>query len=160
MQPASPLSRRDGFFISTDPSLIDLDAVHAYLSHSYWAHGIPKDLVRRSIAGSMAFGVYEDPGAAEKPRQIGFARVISDRATFAYIGDVYILEEFRGRGLGKWLVEVIVAHPDLQGLRRWMLMTRDAHGLYARYGFVPAARPDRVMERTDSEVYTRGTRAG
>ncbi|MEK9162943.1 MAG: GNAT family N-acetyltransferase, partial [Chloroflexota bacterium] len=121
--------RKDNFLISTDPSKIDLDAVHAYLVRSYWAEGIPREVVERSVKWSLCFGVYDDA------KQIGFARVITDRATYAYIGDVYILEEYRGKGLSKWLMACIKAHPDLQSLRRWALATRDAHGLYKQFGF-------------------------
>ena len=118
--------RRGEFSISTDPADFDISAIHAYLSTSYWAAGIPKETVARSIANSLCFGVFNGDA------QIGFARVITDRATFAYVGDVYILDAFQGRGLGTWLMQTIIAHPDLQGLRRWSLVTRDAHGLYAR----------------------------
>ncbi|MEO8032356.1 MAG: GNAT family N-acetyltransferase [Gemmatimonadota bacterium] len=132
--------QRDSYTISTDPSRIDLKAVHGYLSGSYWAEAIPIELVARSIAGSLAFGIYHGDG------QVGFARVISDKATFAYVADVYVLESHRGQGLSKWLMEAIGSHPDLQGLRRWMLATRDAHGLYAQFGFTPVARPESLME--------------
>jgi GNAT superfamily N-acetyltransferase len=130
-----------GFLISDDPARIDARAAHAYLSRSYWAEGIPFQTVERSIRHSMPFGVYEPGGA-----MVGFARVITDRATFAYIGDVYILEEHRKRGLSKALMRCILSHPDLQGLRRWMLMTRDAHGLYRQFGFENPAKPQNVME--------------
>jgi GNAT superfamily N-acetyltransferase len=126
--------------ISTDPAELDIDVVHGYLTTSYWATGISRDLVERSIAGSIPFGVFEDG------RQVGFARVISDRATFAYVADVFVVPEAQGRGLGRWLVETIVQHPELQGLRRWTLFTADAHGLYGKVGFVPARRPERLME--------------
>jgi GNAT superfamily N-acetyltransferase len=135
--------------ISTDPARLDLDAVHAFLTTSYWAGGIPRDLVERSIRHSLPFGLFE--GAT----QIGFARVISDRATFAYIADVFILESHRGRGLGRWLMECIRCHPDLQGLRRWILGTRDAHGLYRQVGFRPLGDPAIYMEILDREVYSR-----
>jgi len=138
---------RDNFLISTDPSKIDLDAVHAYLVRSYWAEGIPREIVERSIKGSLCFGVYD--GA----KQIGFARVISDRATYAYIGDVYILEEYRRKGLSKWLMSCIKAHPELQGLRRWALATRDAHGLYKQFGFTEVKAPERWMEITNPGIY-------
>ncbi|HYE03575.1 MAG TPA: GNAT family N-acetyltransferase, partial [Phycisphaerales bacterium] len=128
---------------------LDLEAVHAYLSRSYWAAGVPIEVVRRAAAHSLCFGVYHADG------QVGFARVITDRATFAYLSDVFVLEAYRGRGLSKWLVETILAHPDLRGLRRFCLLTRDAHGLYARYGFRPLADPRRYMERWDPDVYKR-----
>jgi GNAT superfamily N-acetyltransferase len=130
----------DAIEISTDPARLDPDAIHAYLSRSYWAAGIPREIVARSIAHSLCFGVY-DGG-----RQVGFARVVTDRATYAYLADVYILESHRGRGLGVRLVEQVMAHPDLQGLRRWGLVTQDAHGLYRRFGFEPLAHPERYME--------------
>ncbi len=148
-------ARRGEFLISTDPGLIDLEAVHAFLSAAYWCKGIPRDTLARGIKGSIAFGVYDtgpEPHAAAK--QVGFARVLTDRATFAYLADVFIVEGYRGRGLSAWLIEVILAHPDLQGLRRFCLLTRDAHGLYARFGFKPMADPGRYMER-DPEVYSR-----
>jgi GNAT superfamily N-acetyltransferase len=135
------------FEISTDPARINVEAVHEFLTNSYWAKGIPMETVRRSIEHSICFGMYFAQD------QIGFARVISDRATFAYLADVFILPAYRGRGLSKWLMECIVAHPDLQGLRRWMLATRDAHKLYANYGFAPVQKPDRWMERHDPDVY-------
>lgn len=157
-------ARRDGFLISTDRWLIDIDAVHAALSRMYWSVGIPREVVERGINHSIAFGVYDTTHARAsepaKPEQIGLARVISDCATFAYLSDVYILESHRGRGLSKWLVEVILAHRDLQGLRRFCLLTRDAHSLYARYGFQPIADPSRYMEIIVPDIYTRGTVGG
>jgi len=149
--PAPPLRwSRDGFTVDTDPARVDLDVVHAFLSTCYWAEGVPRDVVARSLEGSLNFGVYAADGA-----QVGFARAVTDRATFAYLADVFVLEAWRGRGLSKWLVECVVAHPDLQGLRRWVLLTRDAHGLYRRYGFTEIASPDRWMHRWDPEVYRR-----
>ncbi len=136
-----PDYHRDGFTISTDPDRLDLDAIHGYLSRSYWAEGVPREVVARSIRHALCFGLYREA------EQIGFARVVTDRATFAYLADVFVLEAYRGRGLSKWLMECIIIHPDLQGLRRWMLATQDAHGLYAQYGFAPLAHPDRFMER-------------
>jgi GNAT superfamily N-acetyltransferase len=136
--------RRDGYLISTDASMLDLEVVHAYLSRSYWAAGVPEDVVRRSIENSLCFGVYRGE------EQAGFARVVTDRATFAYLADVFVLEEHRRQGIGKWLVEVILSHPELQGLRRWMLATRDAHDLYRRYAFTELARPGIFMERKDA----------
>ncbi len=132
--------QRGAHRISTDPAHLDLDVIHGFLSTSYWAPGVSRDLVRRSIEGSIPFGVYE--GAS----QVGFARVITDRATFAYVHDVFIVPERRGIGLGTWLMECVLAHPELQGLRRWALSTRDAHGLYARFGFAAPTRPERLME--------------
>jgi GNAT superfamily N-acetyltransferase len=131
---------RDEFRISTDPALLDLETIRAFLSASYWAPNVPEAVVRRSIEHSLAFGVYH------AARQIGFARVISDHATFAYVSDVFIIPEYRSRKLGVWLIDVIMSHPDLQGLRRWMLATRDAHALYAKAGFTPLRDPSRWME--------------
>ncbi|HYO63532.1 MAG TPA: GNAT family N-acetyltransferase [Pyrinomonadaceae bacterium] len=136
--------QRGEYVISTDKSRLDFGAIHEFLAtHSYWAVGRPAEVVRRSVENSLAFGLYS--GA----RQVGFARVITDYATFAWVADVFVLEEFRGRGLSKWLMETVLAHPGLQGLRRWVLATKDAHGLYARFGFEPLRRPERWMERHD-----------
>jgi GNAT superfamily N-acetyltransferase len=148
---------RDDYTITTDPERLDVDVIHRFLhDESYWAKGIPRDRVERSIAGSICFGLYSAPAPAREPReQVGYARVVSDRATFAYLCDVFVLQAHRGRGLGKWLIEVVSAHPDLQGLRRWLLGTKDAHALYAQHGFTPLASPARFMERHDAEVYTR-----
>jgi GNAT superfamily N-acetyltransferase len=137
--------------ISTDPERLDLDTIHGFLVRSYWAEGVPRDLVARSLEHSLCFGLYE--GA----RQIGLARVVTDRATFAFLADVFVLEAFRGQALGKWLVETVAAAPELQGLRRWMLFTHDAHGLYRRVGFTPLAHPERAMEKLDPDVYRRRT---
>ena len=148
--------RERGYLITTDPGRLDLDAIHAYLVRSYWSEGIPKSLVARSIAGSLCFGLYSEAngtGGTEGSAQVGFARVISDRATFAYLCDVYVLEEHRGQGLGRWLVETLLAHPELGGLRRFALATRDAHELYARYGFTPLARPQTFMEIARPGLY-------
>ena len=126
--------------ISTDPSRLQLESIHAYLTRSYWSPGIPKDVVARGIANSMCFGIYQGES------QVGFARVITDKSSFAYLADVYVLEEHRGQGLSKRLVGEILAHPELQGLRRVLLATADAHGLYAQCGFKGLAAPDRMME--------------
>jgi GNAT superfamily N-acetyltransferase len=139
--------RKGDLLISTDRSRLDVDVIHAFLTGCYWAKGIPKDTVIRSIENSLCFGLYCDG------QQAGFARVVSDYATYAYIGDVFLLETYRGRGLAKWLMECIVSYPSLQGLRRWTLATRDAHPLYAQFGFTPLRAPDRWMERHDSNVY-------
>ncbi len=135
------------FEISTDRARLDLGVVHGFLSNSYWAKGIPLETVQRSIENSLCFGIHHSG------RQIGFARVITDHATFAYLADVFVAPAYRGRGLSKWLVECILQHPDLQGLRRWMLATQDAHGLYARYGFMPLKSPERWMEIHWPDVY-------
>ncbi len=140
--------RRGEFVISTDRARIDLDMVYRFLTHCYWAKGIPREVVERSIKHSLCFGVYDG-----SDRQAGFARVISDFATIAYVGDVFVLDTHRGRGLGKWLMESITQHPALQNLRRWILTTRDAHGLYARVGFTPVKSPERFMELHRPDIY-------
>ena len=142
--------QRGDFLISTDKSRLDIDAVHAFLSCSFWAQGIPREIVARSVEGSLCFGIYEGKN------QIGLGRVISDFATYAYLGDVYVLEEYRGQGLSKWLMECIMGHPDLQGLRRWCLSTRDAHGLYRKFGFELTAYPECMMEILDFDIYEHG----
>jgi len=167
--------RRGQFLISTDPGLIDLDLVHGLLRTAYWCRDIPRQTVLRGIEHSLTFGVYDtgvplDEAMADGPaapahdptatvRQVGFARVITDRATFAYLADVFIVDAYRGRGLSAWLVQTILAHPDLQGLRRFCLLTRDAHGLYAKFGFKPMPDASRYMERWDPEVYSRAAGA-
>jgi GNAT superfamily N-acetyltransferase len=140
---------RGDFVISTDKARLDRALVRRFLSGSYWASGIPREIVDRSIDNSLCFGVYEGT------EQVGFARVITDFATFAYIGDVFIVETRRGEGLGVWLMKVIMAYPDLRNLRRWMLVTRDAHGLYRKLGFTELAHPERVMEIVVPDVYGR-----
>ena len=139
------------YIVSTDRTRFDVAAIHAFLTRSYWSPGIPLATVERAIAHSLAFGVFDGV------EQVGFARVVTDRATFAYLSDVYILEEHRGNGLGRRLIETILEHEDLQGLRRFMLATRDAHALYAGFGFKPLAAPDRMMEIHDPHAYARGT---
>jgi GNAT superfamily N-acetyltransferase len=141
--------RRNGFTISTDPEKLDPGMIHEFLAASYWAKGIPREVVDRSIEGALCFGLFEDG------RQVGFARVITDLATFAYLADVFVLESHRGHGLATWLMESILAHPRLQGLRRWMLVTRDAHPLYRKVGFRDLAHPERIMERTSPGIYER-----
>ena len=141
-------SRRGEFVISTDRARLDLDAIHGFLTNCYWAKGIPRNAVERSIKHSLCFGIYDGTGA-----QVGFARVISDFATIAYLGDVFVLESHRGRGLSKWMMECITQHPLLQGLRRWILLTRDAHGLYEKFGFTPLKAPERYMELHRTDIY-------
>jgi GNAT superfamily N-acetyltransferase len=131
-----------GYDISTDPERLDLDAIHGFLHTAYWSPGVTRDVVERSIAHSLPFGLYAPGGT-----QAGFARVVTDRSVFAYLGDVFVLPDHRGRGLGVWLVETVLAHPDLQGLRRFHLATWDAHSLYERFGF-RASDPSRMMDRT------------
>ena len=139
---------RDGFAISTDRSRLQFDTIQRFLEdESYWAAKRTPEQTRTAIANSICFGVYDGD------EQIGFARVVSDLATFAYLGDVFILDAYRGRGIGKWLMEAVVDHPDLQGLRRWVLATRDAHGLYEQYGFTQLHYPERWMERAASDAY-------
>jgi GNAT superfamily N-acetyltransferase len=142
--------RRDGFTISTDRARLDRDAVYRYLrDESYWSAGIAREVFERSVAGALAFGLYDDGG-----RQIGFARVVSDGATLAWLSDVYVLAAYRGKGLGRWLITSVMAHPELQGLRRWMLSTRDAHALYAEYGFA-TVEPEHLMTRFDPGAHKR-----
>lgn len=142
--------QRDGFLISNERSRLDLDVIHGYLStESYWSAGIPREVVEKAVQNSLPFGVYD----TRTHQQIGFARLVTDYATFAYLADVFILAEYRGQGLSKWLMACIRSHPDVQGLRRMLLATRDAHGLYQQYGFKPLAIPDRWMEIHDPEVY-------
>ena len=132
--------------MSTDPARLDIGAIHGYLKDSYWARGIPREIVERSLRNSLGFGVYRGD------ELVGFARVVTDLATFAYIGDVFVLEAYRGRGLSKWLMECMVEHPDLKDLRRWHLVTRDAQGLYAKFGF--AEQPSgKHMERLRQNPY-------
>jgi len=136
-----------GLTITTDASRFDLETIHGFLAGSYWAAGIPREVVARAIANSLCFGAFDGHS------QVGFARVITDRATFAYVSDVFVLESYRGRGVGKRLMAAITSHPELQGLRRWTLFTRDAHGLYQQYGFREPRHPERLMERLDACPY-------
>ena len=138
---------KDRFCVSTENEKMDIDLIHSFLSKSYWAKGISKEIIRRSIEGALCFGVFEND------KQVGFARMITDRATFAYLADVFIIDECRGLGLSKWLIEVILAHPDLQGLRRMMLATRDAHELYKKFGFTQLNNVDRWMHIHYPDVY-------
>lgn len=143
--------RFPGFSISTDPTRLDLAVIHGFLVQSYWSAGIPEATVRRAMANSLCFGVFDGD------RQVGFARVVTDRATFGYLADAFVLPDHRGRGLSKWLVAVVLDHPDLQGLRRLLLATRDAHGLYTQLGFKPVAVPGNFMDRHDPDVYRRAS---
>ena len=138
---------KNHFTITTAQEKLDVEFIHAFLTRSYWAEGIPRDVIKRSIEGALCFGLFENI------RQIGFARMITDKATFAYLADVFIIEEYRGRGLSKWLMEVIMSHPSLQGLRRMMLATRDAHGLYEKFGFTALQNVDRWMQKHDPDIY-------
>jgi GNAT superfamily N-acetyltransferase len=145
--PSQPLP--EGYSLSAAPGDQQPERVHAYLTRSYWSEGIPLDLVRKAMEHSLCVGVFH--GGV----QVGLARVVTDRATFAYLCDVYVLEEHRGKGLASRLMEAVAAHPDLQGLRRFALITRDAHGLYEKFGFKPLARPAGWMELTRADVYKR-----
>jgi GNAT superfamily N-acetyltransferase len=147
-------NRRGEFLLSTDPERLDLNLIHGFLTECYWAKGIPREVVARSIQNSLCFGVYAHG------KQVGFARVISDFATYAYIGDVFVLESFRGHGLGKWMMESIMQHPRLQGLRRWSLATKDAHDLYAKFGFMRPKWPEIYMEIYHADVYQSDEVAG
>ncbi|MBS1598208.1 MAG: GNAT family N-acetyltransferase [Bacteroidetes bacterium] len=143
------LAQKDNFFISTDESALDIQYIHGFISQSYWAAGIPLETLQRSIKGSLCFGLYDDE------KQIGFARVVSDKATFGYLADVFVDEKYRGKGLGAWMMSVIMSHPDLQGFRNWMLGTRDAHELYKKFGFTQLDQPERIMRKNDPDVYKR-----
>jgi GNAT superfamily N-acetyltransferase len=135
--------------VSTEPARLDLDLIHGFLAESYWAKGIPRATLERALRGSLCFGAFDGQS------QVGFARAITDGATFAYVADVFVVPEARGRGVGKALIASMRAHPELQGLRRWLLVTRDAHGLYAQHGFTALAAPERFMESVDPDVYAR-----
>ena len=140
----------DGYEISTDPARLDCRAIHAYLTRSYWSPGIPLEIVERAARHSLCFGLYEHAGA-----QVGFTRVVTDHATFAYLCDVYVLEAHRGRGLSKWMMREVMAHPAVAGARRVMLATRDAHGLYAQAGFIAAGAAGNLMEIVRPDLYLR-----
>ncbi len=139
----------NGYEISTDRERLDLDVIHGFLREAYWSPGVPRDVVERSFAHSLCFGLYAPDGA-----QAGFARAVTDRATFAWIADVFVLPAHRGQGLATWLMRTLLDHPDLQELRRTVLATQDAHGLYAALGFGPLARPERWMERPGVRPFT------
>lgn len=138
---------RGEYLITTDRSRLDVDLIHNFLStQTYWAVGRGIEVVQRTIDNSLCFGIYRET------EQVGFARVVTDFATFAWLADVFVVPEHRGRGLAKWLMEVILAHPELQGFRRWVLATKDAHSLYKQFGFIPLHRPERWMERPDPNM--------
>ena len=159
--------RRGEFLVSTDQARLDRGVIYDFLTNCYWAKGIPREVVERSIEHALCFGIYdesraESPLLAKSARNgaphvraplVGFARVISDFATIAYLGDVFVLESHRGRGLSKWMMECILAHPALQNLRRWILLTSDAHELYKKFGFTALKSPDRYMELHRLDVY-------
>ena len=142
-------ARQGPFLVSDDRTRLDLGVIHGFLRTAYWSTDVPPDVVARAIEGSLCFGLFEHE------RQVGFARTITDRATYAYLADVFVLPSHRGRGLGRWLMECVMAHPDLRGLRRFTLVTRDAHELYRTFGFEALSNPDRYMERFAPDVYAR-----
>ena len=139
--------KRNNFTVSCDAERLDLSVVRSFLAESYWANGIPIDVVEKSIRHSLNFGLFY------VSQQIGFARVISDYATFAYLGDVFVIPEYRGSGLGKWLMKCVVEHPELQSMRRWLLGTKDAHELYRQFGFTELRNPNFLMEIHDPDIY-------
>jgi N-acetylglutamate synthase-like GNAT family acetyltransferase len=141
--------RRGDYVISTDKARLNLEVIHHFLTTSYWAQDISLERVKRALEHSLTFGIYREN------QQVGFARLVTDYATFAYLDDVFILEPFRGQGLSTWLLDVIRTHPDVQGLKRWLLLTRDAHGLYQKTGFTALQRPERFMEVLDPDAYTK-----
>jgi GNAT superfamily N-acetyltransferase len=137
------------FTITDNREDLDIETIHNFLCESYWAKNIPRSIVEKAVSNSLCFGLYH------YSKQVGFGRTVTDRATFAYLGDVFVVSAYRGRGLGKWLVSCVLGHPELQGLRRWLLATLDAHGLYEQKGFVALRQPDRFMEINDPEIYQR-----
>ena len=138
---------KDDYLISTDKSKLQIDVIHNFLKNAYWSKNKPRDLIEKSIAGSLCYGIYH------KNRQVGFGRVITDYATFGYLADIFIIEEYRGKGLSKWLMECILSNPELQSLRGWLLRTSDAHGLYEKFGFKVVAEPEKLMELRLKSVY-------
>jgi GNAT superfamily N-acetyltransferase len=134
------LVTKDDYEIDDDAARLDLDVIHGFLTTSYWAEGVPRDVVERSVASSLNLGLYHDGS------QVGLTRAVTDRATFAWVGDVFVLPGHRGRGLAHWMMETLLAHPDLAGVRRFVLVTSDAHRVYADCGFTPLAEPGRYME--------------
>jgi GNAT superfamily N-acetyltransferase len=147
----SDVWRQGDYEISDDPARLQMDVVHGFLRTAYWSRGVPREVVERAARNSMCFGIYRGGEGGEE--QVGFARVATDRAVLAFLMDVFVLEAHRGRGLARWLVATIRSHAELQGLRRWMLMTNDAHGVYERVGFRPCAHPERVMEIVAVDPY-------
>ena len=141
--------RQDEYLISTDPKRLQPARVHAYLETAYWCQGIPLGVLEKALANSLCFGLYHGD------EQVGLSRVVTDYSTYAYLCDVYVLEAHRGKGLGHWMVECVMTHPELQDLRRFTLATHDAHGIYASFGFTSLKAPDRMMERHDPQVYQR-----
>jgi GNAT superfamily N-acetyltransferase len=144
----------DDYEISSDPARLDAGVIHGFLRNSYWAEGVPREIVERAIQNSLCFGAYY------RGEQIGFVRVVTDYATFAYVADVFVLAPWRGRGISKAMMAEVVRHPDLQNLRLWHLRTKDAHGLYQRFGFTALQIPERSMERADPGIYQRMVQSG
>jgi len=147
-------SRKPPFLISDDPTLLDVDVIHGFLTRCYWAKGIKKPRVQRVLENSYCFGLYEE-NSDGNVKQIGFARVLSDLSAIAYLMDVFVLEDYRGKGLGKWIVEEVLAYPTFEPVRRWILATEDAHSLYERHGFIPLVNPDDYMHRYDPDKYAK-----
>jgi ribosomal protein S18 acetylase RimI-like enzyme len=139
--------KRDNFTVSCDTERLSLSVITSFLAESYWAKGVPSDVVEKSIRHSLNFGLFD------RDQQIGYARVVSDHSTFAFLGDVFLLPEYRGSGLGKWLIQCVVKHPELQNLRRWLLATKDAHALYRQFGFTDLNNPNVLMEIHDPDIY-------
>lgn len=140
--------KKDNYLISTDKVKLDINLIHDFLcNRSYWAKGIPFETVKTAVNNSVCFGVYDGDN------QVGFARVITDKSTFGYVGDVFVLDHCRGKGLSKWLMECIMKHPELQGFRRWIILTRDAHKLYEKFGFTPVKKPQNYMENHVPDIY-------
>lgn len=145
---------KDGYEISTDKNKLDIPFIHQYLSTaSYWAKNIPLDIVKKSIEGSVCFGVYDLQPGFPAGKQVGFARMVTDCATFGYLADVFIIDQHRTKGLSKWLMEIIIHYPDFKNLRRWMLATKDAHGLYKQFGFTELDKPERIMQKILADPY-------
>ena len=140
---------RNEYTVTDEHAALDIALIHDFLSGSYWAKAIPREIVTRALENSLCFGLFHNG------KQIGFGRIVTDRATFAYLADVFVIDSYRGLGLGKWLISCVLEHPELQGLRRWLLATLDAHGLYQQYGFVPLRNPARFMEINDPDIYLR-----
>ena len=147
----APVTRAlSGYTLSDDPARLDLEAMHAFLREAYWSRGLPRAVLERAVAGSLCIGAYEARGA-----QVGFARFVTDYATFCYVCDVYVLDAHRGKGIARAMLDLALAHPRMQGLRRWMLVTRDAHALYEGCGFTPLAHPERHLEKSRPDFYLR-----
>jgi N-acetylglutamate synthase-like GNAT family acetyltransferase len=145
---------KDGYEISTDKNKLDIPFIHQYLSTaSYWAKNIPLEIVKKSIDGSVCFGVYDLQPGFPAGKQVGFARMVTDCATFGYLADVFIIDQHRTKGLSKWLMEIIIHYPDFKNLRRWMLATKDAHGLYKQFGFTELDKPERIMQKIQADPY-------